>query len=45
MKRYLVILINKLLIALNLGRVKQKNKYWGGLTKNEIKVYLSMKSF
>ena len=38
MKRYLVILINKLLIALKLGRVKQKkNKYWGGLTKTEIR--------
>ena len=37
MKRYLVILINKLLIALKLGRVKQKkNKYWGGLTKPQI---------
>ena len=38
MKRYLVILINKLLIALKLGRVKQKqNRYWGSLTKTEIR--------
>ena len=36
-KRYIIKLVNLLIHILKRGRVRQKKKYWGGLTKTEIK--------